>query len=97
MKKLIVWMLCLVGISSAFGAEPPKPVNDRNTLCSLEFGRFANGVYVGSTPMEDACRTDHYESRKEVCNHNYDRAEVSNACVLTYDAITERIRKSKNK
>lgn len=97
MKKLVFLVLCVAGIASSFGAEPSKPVSDRNTLCSLEFGKFVNSDYVGSTPMEDACRTEHYESRKKICDHNYDRAEIVNACLLTYDAITERIREAQNK
>ena len=97
MKKLIFLVLCFAGITLSYGAESSKLVSDRNTLCSLEFGKFANGGYVGSTPMEDACRTEHYESRKKICEHNYDRAEIVNACLLTYDAITEHIREVQNK
>jgi hypothetical protein len=87
--KLLIIVVCFAGVSSSFAGERLTPVKDRNTLCALQFGRFANGVYVGSTPMEDACRTDHYESRKKICEHNYDRPEIVNACLLAYDAITK--------
>jgi len=90
--KLLILVVCVVGVTSTFAGEQLKPVKDRNTLCALEFGSFANGVYVGSTPMEDACRTEHYESRKRICDHNYDRTEIVNACLLTFDAITKEKR-----
>lgn len=89
MYKLLILVVCLAGVTYSFASERLKPVKDRNTLCALEFGKFANGVYVGSTPMEDACRTEHYESRKKICEHNYDRTEIVNACLLTYDTITK--------
>lgn len=87
--KLLILVVCVAGVTYSFASERLKPVKDRNTLCALEFGKFANGVYVGSTPMEDACGTEHYESRKKICEHNYDRTEIVNACLLTYDAITK--------
>ena len=96
MKKLVILVLYVAGTAPSFGEGLSKPISDRGTLCSFEFGRFANRRYVGSTPMEDACRTEHYESRKKICEHNYDQSEIVNACLLTYDAISESIRKAKN-
>lgn len=97
MYKKIILAACLAFVSSCVAGKGLRPVEDRNTLCSLEFGKYADGVYVGSTPMEDACRTEHYDSRKKICANNYEREEVINACVHTYDAITEILRRAKNK
>jgi hypothetical protein len=72
-------------------------VTDRGTLCSLNYRRYANNAYVGSTPMEDACRTRDYESRKRICEHNYQKPEIVQACIDTYDATTEQIRSAKAK
>ena len=72
-----------------------KQLTDKNTLCSLEYGVYENGLYVASTPMEDACRTSHYESRKRICEHSYDKHEIIQACINTYYAAIEQTRQSK--
>ena len=92
MKRSVIFLACCLVAASVSATEQKKRVTDRNTLCSLEFGRHKNELYIGSTPMEDACRRDHYESRKTICESNYDRPEIINACILTYDAVSELIR-----
>ena len=73
-------------------ADSNKPVTDRDTLCSLEFGKYNDdSAYVGSTPMKDVCEIKYYESRKRVCEFNYKRSEIIAACIATYDAISYRI------
>jgi hypothetical protein len=92
MRKITSFgFLLAIGASTTLAIEPVK---NRSTLCSLEFGRYADGVYVGSTPMEDACRTEHRESREKICKKNYNRPEIINACMLTYDGISEQIKKA---
>lgn len=71
------------------------PVTDRATLCSLKYGRYVKATYVGSTPMEDACRTENAEARRHMCQHNYKRPELVEACVDTYNPVTEQIRQTK--
>ncbi len=92
MTKIVNLLLVLLfSLSSVVWAEKIKLVTDRETLCSLEFGRFENNAYVGSTPMEDACRIKHRESRVRICEHNYKEREIIKACIATYDAISFRI------
>lgn len=77
------------------------PITDRDSLCSLKYGRFEqsaskhdNFEYVGSTPMEDACKTPLRPQREAICRYNYRQQEIAEACVDTYDAVTEQIRQT---
>ena len=93
MKGSVIFLACCLVATSVSATELKKRVTDRETLCSLEFGRWRNdGRYIGSTPMEDACRLALYESRKTICESNYDRPEIIRACILTYDVVSEVIR-----
>lgn len=93
-KTTLFGFFLAIGASTTLAIEPVK---NRNTLCSLEFGRYADGVYIGSTPMEDACQTEHHESREKICKHNYNQPEIINACILTYDGISEHLRNTETK
>lgn len=95
-RSVILLILCSA-LQLSHAATVGPPVTDRDTLCSLKYGRYENNAYVGSTPIEDACRTKHYESRKRICEHNYQKPEIVEACIDTYDAITEQIRRIKTK
>jgi hypothetical protein len=87
----VLLILCFTAQFSGAATLGPQ-VTNRNLLCSLKYGVYENNAYVGSTPMEDACRTEHYESRKRICEHNYKQHEIVEACISTYDAATEQIR-----
>jgi hypothetical protein len=70
----------------------PIPVTDRKIICGLDYGRFQEQRYVGSTPMENACLTKDYAARKRLCEDNYRVHAIIQACIGTYDAVTEQIR-----
>lgn len=91
MNRRVLLILFSVSLFATTQAKSLTPVSDHDTLCSLNFGKYENGNYVGSTPMEDACRTEHVESRYQICMHNYSKPEIVNACVATFDAIAHRV------
>ncbi len=96
MKNTSVMLIILLFIPSFSYAEKSKQVTDRNRICMLEFGKFdKNNAFVSSTPMQDACSSSHYESRKRICEFNYKKYEIINACIATYDAVTTKIKKAK--
>ncbi len=76
-------------------------VTDRASLCELKYGRQVQSSdkenqfeYVGSTPMEDACKNPLRPQREKICRYNYQLPEVVEACIDTYDAVTEQIRRA---
>jgi hypothetical protein len=74
-------------------ASDEKQQMTRNTLCSLEFGKFNDkNEFIGSTPIQDACNIKHRETRIRVCNFNYKDKAVINACIATYDAISFQLK-----
>lgn len=95
----VLWLSLAMLANSSLAASP---IVDRDTLCSLKYGLRAQVKgkkteyqYVGSTPMEDACRSSHKPSRIKICEFHYLKSEIVEACVDTYDAVTEQIRQAK--
>ena len=92
---IAIYFLPIVGFAQPQLPVSFSPIDDRAVLCAMNFGRFKDKQYVGSTPMQDACRTEHKGTRERICRENYTKKEVIAACKLVYDGLTYRIQEAR--